>query len=170
MATTWTCDVCKVASFMTYDEAVKHEEKCNGVPPPPPGTSSTTTSSISATCNNQQLQSQQQLVQQQMSRDVNHAVPNPNGGHRHHIMNSVASNNNTATSATSAASNGSGGVMPHILPVFAPHQHDVKAPPQQQQASQNIGKFSVAVTIKATYEKYCLLTPHCYCGTSHSST
>lgn len=172
MATTWTCDVCKVASFLTYDEAVKHEDKCNGVPPPP-GATSTTTISVSNTSNNQQLQSQQQLVQQQMSRDKNHAVPNPNGGHRNHIMNSVASNN-TATSATSAPASRGSGVMPHILPLtnmmLAPHQQDAKAPPQQQQASQNIGKFSVAVTTSAIYEKYFLLTPHYYCGTSHSPT
>lgn len=151
MSTTWTCDVCKVASFLTYDDAVKHEEQCNGVPPPPG--SATTSISTTSSSNNQQMQSQQQLVQQQMSRSMNHAVPNSNGGHhQNHIMNSVASNN-TATSAP--ASRGSG-TMPHILPhtnmMIASHQQDAKAPPQQQQASQNIGKSSVAVEISAIYE------------------
>eukprot|EP00554_Chaetoceros_debilis_P000400 CAMPEP_0194091624 /NCGR_PEP_ID=MMETSP0149-20130528/43761_1 /TAXON_ID=122233 /ORGANISM="Chaetoceros debilis, Strain MM31A-1" /LENGTH=1164 /DNA_ID=CAMNT_0038776275 /DNA_START=82 /DNA_END=3576 /DNA_ORIENTATION=- len=30
--TRWTCDVCKVAAFDTYEEAVSHEELCKGAP------------------------------------------------------------------------------------------------------------------------------------------
>ena len=32
----WTCDVCKVAKFVDYDEACRHEESCDGKAKPPP--------------------------------------------------------------------------------------------------------------------------------------
>lgn len=34
----WTCDVCRIAVFDTYDEAIQHEVSCTGAPPsaPPP--------------------------------------------------------------------------------------------------------------------------------------
>ena len=33
--TMWTCDVCRVAQFESFDEAVEHEKTCDGNPPPP---------------------------------------------------------------------------------------------------------------------------------------
>lgn len=31
--TVWTCDVCRVAEFSSYEEALEHEKNCKGVPP-----------------------------------------------------------------------------------------------------------------------------------------
>jgi hypothetical protein len=35
-STIWTCDVCLVAQFKSFEEACEHEKTCTGLPPPPP--------------------------------------------------------------------------------------------------------------------------------------
>lgn len=31
-STCWTCDVCRVAQFPTFEDAVEHEKECTGLP------------------------------------------------------------------------------------------------------------------------------------------